>query len=107
MRIAVGGGQEETERRLKWWAVQGVLCLDETGAHSKLMHQGLPRHGPKNDPSLLPSLEWLESDQALAMLQGDKQVAEAEQLRVQELELASHNRGRGRGRGRGGSSGRS
>jgi hypothetical protein len=41
MRFAVGGGREETFRKLKWWCIAG-LKVD-----TKSDHTSLPRRGPK------------------------------------------------------------
>lgn len=50
MSWSVGGGPEMTERKLKWWRLQGRLC------QTRVDHQQLP---PRN-PDSLPTLEELE-----------------------------------------------
>ena len=56
MRFGVNGGSALVQRKLKWWALEG-LRADVT---SRLSHQGLQKAGPNDDETLLPVLEVLD-----------------------------------------------
>lgn len=56
LRWSANGGEEDTLRRLRWWAAQGLLGeVDDRDEHTRL-----PKHGPDNDPENLPTLEELD-----------------------------------------------